>query len=232
MDNTADKEIVKVNNFTIIPNDNTELYKKNSAFNILHVYIVERVRSFEKQGKTCYVKNEQLAAAIGSSEKTISRAIALLVQEKVLWAGYHYKTENDRVKKQRVLRVFSKELEEYHNKKLEKEIDKLSMSNNNEKEPNLNQGQNVQESWSNCLSQIDDMSALDSQNDSLEYKENIKENNYNKGEELDSSLLDSHNTHPEAHYEPFNGLYSKLSCNKRRSLEEIENAVVTKDMAC
>ena len=116
MDNTIDKEIVKVNNFTIIPNDNTELYMKNSAFNILHVYIVEKVRSFEKQGLACYIKNEQLAAATGSSEKTISRAIKLLVDEKVLWAGYHYQTENDKITKQRILRIFNKGLEEYYNK--------------------------------------------------------------------------------------------------------------------
>lgn len=55
MDNTENK----TSNFTIVPNDNKELYTKNSAFNILRVYIVERVRSFEKQGLACYIKNEQ-----------------------------------------------------------------------------------------------------------------------------------------------------------------------------
>ena len=73
------------------------------------------------------------------------------------------------------------------------------------------------------------MTISDGQSDPLEYKENIKEYHYKKGEELDSSLLDSHNAHPESHYEPFNRLYSKLSCNKRRSLEEIENEVLMED---
>lgn len=98
----------------MIPNDNSELYRKNPAFNILHVYIVERVRSFEKQDQACYISNEQLAEATGSSEKTISRAIKLLVDEKVLWSGYHYKTSDDVVTRQRILRVFNKELDEYH----------------------------------------------------------------------------------------------------------------------
>lgn len=91
----------------IIPNNNSELYNKNSALNILHVYIIERVRSFEKQGLPCYISNEQLAESTGSSIKTISRAIKLLVEEKILWAGYHYQTENSQTTKQRVLRIFN-----------------------------------------------------------------------------------------------------------------------------
>ena len=171
----------KLNNFTIVPNDNKELYTKNSAFNILHVYIVERVRSFEKQGLACYIKNEQLAEATGASEKTISRAIKLLVDEKILWAGYHYQTENDKITKQRILRIFNKNLKEYYDKKKSatiKEMDKMSTSNNNEALGNLNQGQNVQESESNCLPRMDKMTSSDRQNDPLVYKENIKEYNY------------------------------------------------------
>lgn len=104
----------KSNNFTMVPNDNSALYSKNLSFNILHVYIVERVRSFEKQGQPCYITNEQLAASTGSSEKTISRAIKLLVDEKILWAGYHHNTDEEQIKKQRILRIFNKELDEYH----------------------------------------------------------------------------------------------------------------------
>jgi hypothetical protein len=219
-------------NFTIVPNDNQELYRKNPAFNILHVYIEERVRSFDKQNKTCYITNEQLAGATGSSEKTISRAIKLLVDEKVLWAGYYYQTEDGQVTKQRVLRIFNEQLEEYHNKKTSaatKEIDKMSTSKNDDEENNLGQGQNVQESETNCPPQIDKMTGSDGQNDPLAYKENIKEDNYKKGEELDSSLVDSHNAHPESNYEPFGGLYSKISCNHRRTLEDIENEVIIDD---
>jgi hypothetical protein len=221
MENTE----ARSSNFTIVPNDNQALYRKNSAFNILHVYIVERVRSFDKQNKTCYIKNEQLAEATGSSEKTISRAIKLLVDEKVLWAGYHYQTEDCQVTKQRVLRIFNDKLEEYHSKKTSattKEMDKMSTSKNDDKESNLGQGQNVQESETNCPPQIDKMTGSDGQNDPLVYKENIKEDNYKKGEELDSSLVDSHNAHPESNYEPFGGVYTEITKNRRRSLEEIE----------
>lgn len=221
MENTE----ARSSNFTIVPNDNQALYRKNSAFNILHVYIVERVRSFDKQNKTCYIKNEQLAEATGSSEKTISRAIKLLVDEKILWAGYHYQTEDGQVTKQRVLRIFNEKLEEYHNKKASaatKEMDKMSTSKNDDKENDLGQGQNVQESETHCPPQRDKMTGSDGQNDPLEYNKNTKEYNYKKGEELNSSLMDSHNAHPESNYEPFGGVYTKITQNRRRSLEEIE----------
>lgn len=164
MENTE----ARSSNFTIVPNDNQALYRKNSAFNILHVYIVERVRSFDKQNKTCYIKNEQLAEATGSSEKTISRAIKLLVDEKVLWAGYHYQTEDGQITKQRVLRIFNEKLEEYHSKKTSdatKEMDKMSTSKNDDKDSNLGQGQNVQHSETKCPAQRDKLSTSDRQND-------------------------------------------------------------------
>ena len=207
MENTGQS---KLNNFTIVPNDNKKLYEKNSAFNILHVYIVERVRSFEKQGLACYIKNEQLAEATGSSEKTISRAIKLLVDANVLWAGYHYQTENDKITKQRVLRIFNQGLEEYHNKK------------------KSTSGQNDQLGQTYCPPEIDKMTTSDGQNDLLVYKENIKENNYKKDDELNSSLLDSHNAHPESETitsNIFGGTYNNISTNKRRSLEEIEQSL-------
>ena len=61
----------KNKNFTIVPNDNSKLYAINKSFNILHAYIVERVRGFEKKGLPCYITNKQLADATGTSEKTI-----------------------------------------------------------------------------------------------------------------------------------------------------------------
>ena len=196
---------VKSNNFTIIPNNNADLYSKNSAFNILHVYIIERVRSFEKQGQTCYMRNEQFAEVTGFSEKTISRAIKLLVDEKVLWAGYHYQNENDQTSKQRVLRIFNEQLEEYNHH---------------------TKGQNVQERWTNCLSQIDKMTSSDGQNVPLVYKENIKEYNYKKSEETNSSLLDSQNAHPEENRTHDLGRqYRQTLKSRRRSLETIENNI-------
>ena len=221
MEDTKDK----VSNFTIVPNNNNQLYNKNPAFNILHVYIVERVRSFDKKNKTCYIKNEQLAEATGSSEKTISRAIKLLVNEKVLWAGYHYKTENDKITKQRVLRIYNEDIEAYYNKRKEKETDKKATSN---KIDNLSEGQNVQESETNCLPQTDKMTAFDGQSVLLEYNNNTKENNYKNGEELDSSLLDSHNAHPELEAitsNLFGEAYNGMSKNQRKSLEEIEESL-------
>lgn len=222
MENTE----ARSSNFTIVPNDNQALYRKNSAFNILHVYIVERVRSFDKQNKTCYIKNEQLAEATGSSEKTISRAIKLLVDEKILWAGYHYKTEDGQVTKQRVLRIFNEKLEEYHSNNASaatKEINKMSISKNNNEESKFGRGQNVQDSKTNCPPRIDKMTGSDGQNDSLVYKENIKEYNYKNSEELNSSLMDSHNAHPESDIgNIFGGVYNTVASNRRRSLEEIE----------
>lgn len=69
------------------------------------------------------------------------------------------------------------------------------------------------------------MTGSDGQNDPLEYNKNTKEYNYKKGEELDSSLVDSHNAHPESNYEPFGGVYTEISRNRRRSLEEIEESL-------
>ena len=229
MENTE----AKSSNFTIVPNDNKALYTKNSAFNILHVYIVERVRSFEKKGLACYIKNEQLAEATGSSEKTISRAIKLLVDEKILWAGYHYQTENDKITKQRILRIFNQGLEEYHNTKKSaaiKEMDKMSTSNYSNEPDGLTQGQNDQLTQTNCPPQMDIMTSSDGQNDLLVYKENIKEYNYKKDEEFNSSFLDSHNAHPETiESNIFGGVYNNMGHNKRRTLEELENSCYEDD---
>lgn len=199
----------KNKNFTIVPNDNANLYTINKSFNILHIYIVERVRSFEQNGLSCYITNQQLAEATGTSEKTVSRAINLLITEKVLWAGYHYKTEGKNTKEQRILRIFNKKLEEYHK----------------QSEQGKTYGQNVHNSWSKCLSEQDKMTTSDGQNDPLVYNKNIKEYKYKKDEELNSSSLDSHNAHPENGYtqDIFSGIYTRITNNRRRSLEELEN---------
>lgn len=193
----------KNKNFTIVPNDNTELYKLNKAFNILHVYIVERVRSFERKGIPCYITNQQLAESTGTSEKTISRAIKLLLDQKVLWAGYHYETTDKKVKEQRILRIFNTELEEYYNK---------------------TSGQIVQESWSNCLPEMDKMTSSDGQNDPLVYKE-YKEYKYKKSDELNPSPLASHNAQPENVIHIFGDAYKGVSRKKRRALSDLENTI-------
>lgn len=145
-------------NFTMIPNNNAEFYSK--GFNILHAYIVERVRSFEAQGRTCYISNEQLAASTGTSVSTIKRAIKLLVDEKVLWAGYHQQDINN---KQRILRIYHEEKEEPPSTENEVQI-----------EP---------ERGSNCTSQGFKMNLSEVQNEPLVYKENIKKYNYNIDED-------------------------------------------------
>ena len=149
-------------NFTMIPNNNAEFYSK--GFNILHAYIVERVRSFEVQGRTCYISNEQLAASTGTSVSTIKRAIKLLVDEKVLWAGYHQQDINN---KQRILRI-------YHEEKEEAQKEPPSTENEVQIEP---------ERGSNCTPERFKLNPLEVQNEPLVYKENIKKYNYNIDED-------------------------------------------------
>lgn len=69
------------------------------------------------------------------------------------------------------------------------------------------------------------MTTSDGQNDPLVYNKNIKEYKYKKNEELNSSSLDSHNAHPENRYtqDIFSGVYTRITNNRRRSLEELEN---------
>lgn len=193
----------KNKNFTIVPNNNEELYKLNKAFNILHVYIVERIRSFERKGIPCYITNQQLAESTGTSEKTISRAIKLLLDQKVLWAGYHYETTGKNVKEQRILRIFNTELEEYYNK---------------------THGQIVQKSGSNCPDEMDKMTSSDGQNDPLEYKEN-KEYKYKKSDEFNPSPLASHNAQPENVIHIFGDAYKDVGRRRRRALNDLENAL-------
>lgn len=69
------------------------------------------------------------------------------------------------------------------------------------------------------------MTTPDGQNDPLVYNKNIKEYKYKKDEELNSSSLDSHNAHPENGYKQdiFSGIYTRITNNRRRSLEKLEN---------
>ena len=158
-------------NFTMIPNDNAEFYAK--GFNILHAYIVERVRSFEAKGRTCYISNEQLAASTGTSVSTIKRAIKLLVDEKVLWAGYHQQDINN---KQRVLRIYNEKIAKQEEKKEEVQNEPLPK----EEPPSTeNEFQIEPERGSNCTPERFKMNPLEVQNEPLVYKEKIKKYNYN-----------------------------------------------------
>ena len=91
----------------MIPENNEDLWAKNKAFTILHSYILERVRGIEACGLTCYISNEQLAYETNTSISTISRAIRLLVKEKMLWVSYHQMAVANR---QRVMRIFCPEI--------------------------------------------------------------------------------------------------------------------------
>ena len=90
--------------FTMIPINNNGFYNKSEKLNILHLYIVERVRAFESNDVTCYISNERFAQETNCSISTIKRAIKLLIDLKILWAGYHYEGEKN---KQRILRIYN-----------------------------------------------------------------------------------------------------------------------------
>ena len=86
--------------FTMIPLDNEDFYSKNDKLNILHLYITERVRGFEKNNLPCYISNDQLAREMNCSPSTIKRAIKLLLESKILWGSYH---QEGMTNKQRIL---------------------------------------------------------------------------------------------------------------------------------
>ena len=94
----------KKKQFVMIPINNEELYNRSEKFDIRHVYIVERVKGFDSNGMTCYMSNEQFAKEINCSISTVHRAIELLKDEKILWAGYHHESATN---KQRILRIFN-----------------------------------------------------------------------------------------------------------------------------
>lgn len=138
--------------FTIISADNSGFYSKDERLNLLHLYITERVRGFDKCGKTCYMSNEQFAKETNSSISTITRAIKLLTELEILWAGYHQESVKN---KQRILHIYDERLGTYHKKKIA-------------------DSQNDKQSSSNCVSEIVKLTSRDSQNDTLVDKEYIK----------------------------------------------------------
>ena len=103
------------NVFTMITADNEKFYSKDDRLNILHLYITERVRGFDACGKTCYMSNEQFAKETNSSISTIKRAIKLLTDLEILWAGYHQESVKN---KQRILHIYDERLGTYHKKKI------------------------------------------------------------------------------------------------------------------
>ena len=94
--------------FTMIPLDNEEFYLKNEKLNILHLYIMERVRGFENNNLPCYISNDQFAKETNCSPSTIKRAIKLLIESKLLWGSYHQENVKN---KQRILRIYNDKIQ-------------------------------------------------------------------------------------------------------------------------
>lgn len=141
--------------FVMIPENNDELWSKDKRFNIVHSYILERTRYLNNQGLPCFISNSQFANELGFSERTVTRAIKLLVDKKVLWAAYNQESNTN---KQRVLWV-------YDEAKAKKE-----------KSPKLglNPSQNDNLPVPICQPPIVTMASGDSQNDVLVYKNTLK----------------------------------------------------------
>lgn len=137
--------------FTMIATDNEEFYNKHESLNLLHLYITERVRGFDKCGKTCYMSNEQFAKETNNSISTIKRAIKLLVDLKILWAGYHQESIKN---KQRILHIYDERLGNYHEKK------KAEVQNDTLR-------------GSNCTTERFKLNTTEVQNEPLVYKEKI-----------------------------------------------------------
>ena len=97
--------------FTMIPLDNEEFYLKNEKLNILHLYIMERVRGFENNNLPCYISNDQFAKETNCSPSTIKRAIKLLIESKLLWGSYHQENIKN---KQRILRIYREQIQNDH----------------------------------------------------------------------------------------------------------------------
>lgn len=119
--------------FTMIPKDNDEFYALSERLNILHLYIVERVRGFDANGLVCYLSNEQLANETNCSVSTIKRAIKLLVEMKILWAGYHQESVKN---KQRIMRIFNEKIQNDHQRVSKCTPEKVKLpSKGNQNEP-------------------------------------------------------------------------------------------------
>lgn len=161
------------NVFTMISTDNSEFYSKDERLNILHLYITERVRGFDKCGKTCYMSNEQFAKETNSSISTIKRAVKLLTDLRILWAGYHQ--ENIR-NKQRVLHIYNERLGTYYeSKNTEGQNEPLEQVTEGQFEP-LEKDTEVQNDTlrgSICTPERVNLTPSEVQNEPLVYKENI-----------------------------------------------------------
>lgn len=142
--------------FTMIRADNEAFYSKDARLNLLHLYITERVRGFEACGKTCYMSNEQFARETRNSISTIKRAIKLLVELEILWAGYHQEDVRNR---QRVLKIYDERLGEYH-KSQEAEVQNEPLFKNTEVQNDTQRG-------SNCTSESVKMNPSEVQNEPL-----------------------------------------------------------------
>lgn len=90
--------------FTPIPIDKNQFYAINKDFNIIHLYITERVRSFQNTGSPCYISNEQFSKELNFSVSTIRRAIKLLIDNKILYVSYGNNG------KRRTLYIYDKEI--------------------------------------------------------------------------------------------------------------------------
>ena len=152
--------------FTMIAANNEEFYSKDKRLNLLHLYIAERVRGFDACGKTCYISNEQFAKETNSSISTITRAIKLLTDLEILWAGYHQESVKN---KQRILHIYDERLGAYHKAKIA-------------------DSQNDNQRWSNCVPKIVKMTSSDGQNDQLVDKEYIKSKSLVTSSELSGAL--------------------------------------------
>lgn len=95
------------NNIVPIPLDTNDFFNIDGNFNLVHLYITERVRSFQQQNKPCFISNDQFANELKFSVSTIRRAIKLLIDKKVLYTSYN--TNN----KKRCLYIYNKDIMMY-----------------------------------------------------------------------------------------------------------------------
>ena len=98
----------KTKQFVVIPIDNREMFARCKELDIRHVYIVERVRSFEANGLPCYISNKQWAKEMNCFDSTVKRAIKALLKENILKADYEQK---DVTNKKRILRINKTEVQ-------------------------------------------------------------------------------------------------------------------------
>lgn len=165
--------------FVMIPENNDTLWAKNKSFNLLHVYILERVRSFSEHGLPCFITNSRFAQEMGCSERTVTRTIKLLVAEKLLWAAYN---QQAKANKQRVLWIY----DEAKAKKTD-----IKTTNCAGKSPKfgLSDCQIDGTPASICSSPCVTATSSDSQNAVLVYKNRQKENKVTNKNNIEANAL-------------------------------------------